>query len=223
MFSGFNRIPLAVQSLLDSQRTSLWVWGRDLSQPSSSPLPKTVSVSCGSGNSLLTDLASKHRNEFSHNSGGQKFKIRIAGLELGCHRSVLLRRLGRISPLLPLGSWLPASLQLWPRHSSLCLLCLIAASSSVFSHLLYFSYKWNIESVTQLCLTLCNFMDCGPPGSSVHGILQARILEWVAILSSRGSSQPRNRTPVSCIAGRFFTLWATREPRFSYKDTCNFI
>ena len=88
-----NRIPLAVQSLLDSQITSLWVRGQDLSQPSSSPLPKTVSVSCGSGNSVLTDLASKHRNEFSHNSGGQKFKIRIAGLESGCHRSVLLRRL----------------------------------------------------------------------------------------------------------------------------------
>lgn len=52
-----------------------------------------VSVSCGSGNSLLTDLASKHRNESSHNSRGQKFKVRIAGLESGCHRSVLLRRL----------------------------------------------------------------------------------------------------------------------------------
>ena len=49
------------------------------------------------------------------------------------------------------------------------------------------------------------------PGSSEDGILQARILEWVAISSSRGSSQPRNRTWVSCIAGRFFTDWATRE------------
>ena len=48
-------------------------------------------------------------------------------------------------------------------------------------------------------------MDCSPPGSSVHGILQARILEWVAISSSRESSQPRDRTQVSCIAGRFFT------------------
>ena len=47
--------------------------------------------------------------------------------------------------------------------------------------------------------------DCSPPGSSVHGILQARILEWVAMPSSRGSSQPRNRIQVSCIAGRFFT------------------
>ena len=56
-------------------------------------------------------------------------------------------------------------------------------------------------------------MDCSPPGSSVHGILQARILEWVAISFSRGSSWPRNWTQVSCIAGRFLTYWATREAR----------
>ena len=60
--------------------------------------------------------------------------------------------------------------------------------------------------VAQLCLSLCDPVDCGPPGSSVHGILQARLLEWVAILFCRGSSQPRDRTQVSCIAGRFFTI-----------------
>ena len=54
-------------------------------------------------------------------------------------------------------------------------------------------------------------MDCSLPGSSVHGILQARILEWVAMLFSTGSSQPRDQTQVSCIAGRFFIVWATRE------------
>ena len=58
---------------------------------------------------------------------------------------------------------------------------------------------------------LCHCMDCSPPDSSVHEILQARILEWVAIPSSRGSSQPRVQTCVSCIAGRFFTHWATWE------------
>ena len=52
---------------------------------------------------------------------------------------------------------------------------------------------------------------CSPPGSSVHEIFQARILEWVAISFSRGSSQPRDRTQVSCTAGKFFTDWATRE------------
>ena len=54
-------------------------------------------------------------------------------------------------------------------------------------------------------------MDCSPPGSSVHGILQARILEWVAISFSRGSSRLRDQTQVSCIAGGFFMAWATRE------------
>ena len=60
--------------------------------------------------------------------------------------------------------------------------------------------------VAQSCLTLCDPMDYSPPGSSVHGILQARVLEWVAMLSSRGSSQPRNQTQVSHSAGRFFTV-----------------
>ena len=59
--------------------------------------------------------------------------------------------------------------------------------------------------VAQSCWTLCNPMDCSPPGSSVHGILQARILEWVAISFSWGSSRQRDQTWVSWIAGRFFT------------------
>ena len=62
---------------------------------------------------------------------------------------------------------------------------------------------------------LCDPMDCSPPGSSVHGILQARILEWAAILFSRGSSQPRDQTWVSSIAGRFFTIWATWDAGYS--------
>ena len=65
--------------------------------------------------------------------------------------------------------------------------------------------------VAQVCLILCDPMDCSPPGSSVHRILQARTLEWVAIPFSRGSSRPRDWTWVSCIAGRFFTVWVTRE------------
>ena len=73
-------------------------------------------------------------------------------------------------------------------------------------------YKWKKESeVTQSCLTLCDPMDCGPPGSSIHRIFQARVLEWVAISFSRGSSQPRDWTQVPCILGRRFTVWATRE------------
>ena len=69
-----------------------------------------------------------------------------------------------------------------------------------------FRYSSKVR-VAQSCLTLCDPMDCSPTGSSVHGILQARIPEWVSILFSRGSYRPRNRTWVSLIAGRFFTTW----------------
>ena len=64
---------------------------------------------------------------------------------------------------------------------------------------------WTV-SVTQSCPTLCDPTDRSPPGFSVHGTLQARILEWVAFPFSRGPSQPRDRTLVSCLAGRFFTV-----------------
>ena len=57
-----------------------------------------------------------------------------------------------------------------------------------------------------VCMTLCGPMVCSPAGSSVHGILQARILEWVAMPFSRGSSPPRDQTLASCVAGRFFTI-----------------
>ena len=63
--------------------------------------------------------------------------------------------------------------------------------------------------VVQSCLTLCDPVDCSLPDYSVHGILQARILEWVDMPFSRGSSWLRKRTMVSCIEGRLFTVWAT--------------
>ena len=77
-------------------------------------------------------------------------------------------------------------------------------------------------SVVKSRLTLCYSMDYCPPGSSVPGISQARILEWVAIPLCRGSSWPRDRDPISCITGRFFTTWATREAHvcvYTYKQT----
>ena len=70
--------------------------------------------------------------------------------------------------------------------------------------------------VAQSCLTLCDPMDCSPPGSSVHGILQVRRLEWVAIPFSRGFSWPKDWTWVLHSAGRLFTDWATREDLFIY-------
>ena len=73
--------------------------------------------------------------------------------------------------------------------------------------------KWKYL-VAQSGLTLCNPRDS--PGSSVHGILQARILEWVAMSFSRGSSQPRDQTWVSHMVGQFFTIWATGEAHFAF-------
>ena len=70
------------------------------------------------------------------------------------------------------------------------------------------------EVMCSVTSVMCNPMDYSPPGSSVCGIIQARVLEWVAISFSRRSSRPRDWTWVSCIAGRFFTLWAT---------TCQFV
>ena len=75
--------------------------------------------------------------------------------------------------------------------------------------------KWS--EVPRLCTTLCDPMDCGLPESSVNGILQARILEWVAIFFSRGFSWSRDRTWVSGIVGRRFTVWAPRE---AYMELC---
>ena len=69
--------------------------------------------------------------------------------------------------------------------------------------------------VAQLCPNLCN-----PMVFAVHGILQARILEWAAIPFSRQSSQPRDRIQVSHIAGGFFTIWATREAQVTVKSKC---
>ena len=79
-------------------------------------------------------------------------------------------------------------------------------------YFLFISMKRKKESeVAQSCPTLGNSMDCKIPSSSVHGSFQARLLEWVAISFSRGSSWPRDRTWVSHIAGKHFTIWATRE------------
>ena len=82
-----------------------------------------------------------------------------------------------------------------------------------------FFNSWNLTcEVAQSYPTLCDPMDCSLPGSTIHGIFQARILEWVAISFSRRSSQPKDWTRVSSIVGRRFTIWATRETLLS---TCS--
>ena len=88
--------------------------------------------------------------------------------------------------------------------------CLVKAM--VFPVVMYGCESWAIKKVewvsevAQSCPTLCDPMDCSLQGSSVHGIFQARVLEWIAISFSRESSQPRDWTQVSCIAGRRFNL-----------------
>ena len=92
------------------------------------------------------------------------------------------------------------------------------------------SRKWS--EVVQSCLTLCDPMDCSLPGSSIHGIFQARVLEWVASSFSRGFSQPRDWTWISRIVGRHFTVWATRDGNqknvpmtlnFTFKSMCGWM
>ena len=91
----------------------------------------------------------------------------------------------------------------------------------LLTYMLYIAYqknwlrgqKWSELKVAQSCLTLCDSKDY-----TVFGILQDRILEWVAYPFSRGSFQPRGWTQVSCLAGRFFTSWATRKTGLWYSD-----
>ena len=99
------------------------------------------------------------------------------------------------------GCSLPASPQLPPQQLT------------IYQHLPLF--------VAQSCPTFWVPMDGGPPGSSVHGILQVRILEWIIISFSRGSSWPRDRTRVSRIVGIFFTVWATGKSHLSAHQCLN--
>ena len=111
--------------------------------------------------------------------------------------------------------------------------CGVAQSQTQLSDLYFlFSYLFSQDflkpaaaaaaKLLQLCPTLCDPIDGSPPGSPVPGILQARILEWVAISFFRGSSWPRDRTQVSHNAGRHFNLWATREaPQYRWENKAN--
>ena len=103
-------------------------------------------------------------------------------------------------------SFFPFRLQSFPASGSFLMSQLFARCFEIESKKCYwFSHVW-----------LCDHMGCSPPGSSVHGILQARILEWVAIPFSRESSRPRGWTQASRIPGRFSTIWATREAHFNF-------
>ena len=94
--------------------------------------------------------------------------------------------------------YFPLPLYFWPITSQVCL-------TSLVSLMLDYAFACVRTLVIQSCPMLCNVRDCSLPGSKVHVILQARILEWVAIPFSRGSSWPRDWSQVSCIADRLFT------------------
>ena len=125
---------------------------------------------------------------------------------------------------------LPFSTWSWFHRGSTCIrsgrqLCFSELAGAVaLTRLLNLIIQKIVQvKVAQLGPTLCNPMGCSPPGSSVHGILQASILKWEAILFSRGSSQPKDQSQVSCIAGRFFTIWATREApssKLAWTNSC---
>ena len=109
--------------------------------------------------------------------------------------------------------------QLPPEHSGERLLNLFIEALKLLSwnNAEYFSWKYivNVKGLkVKSCPTLCDPVDCSLPGSPLHGIFQAIVLEWIAISFSRGSSQPRDWTQVSCIVDRHFTICATREVPF---------
>ena len=92
----------------------------------------------------------------------------------------------------------------------------VKQQSSQSTYLSYFLWCLKVKvktenEVAQSCPTLCDPVDCSLSGSSVYGFFQARVLEWIAISFSRGSSQPRDQIRVSCITSRRFTFWATKE------------
>ena len=99
----------------------------------------------------------------------------------------------------------------WPRDRS-CVSHIVDRRFTIWAiRKVQFSTRTQFSSVAQSGPTLCDPMDCSLPGSSVHGIFQAIVLEWIAISFSRGSFRPRDRTQVSRIVDRRFTIWATRE------------
>ena len=102
-------------------------------------------------------------------------------------------------------------IQTQAKHNSYCIASLCVNNNMNNSNNNMVNISNNIflilkVKVAQSCLTPCNPLDCSPPGSSIHEVFHARIVEWVAISYFRGSSSPRDQTQVSGIAGRFFTI-----------------
>ena len=110
------------------------------------------------------------------------------------------------------------NIQYWSVNASIWKSSLWTGYNICLAPSLTTEYEWVSNWSRSVMSTLCNPMDCSPPSSSVHGIFQARILKWVAIPFSRGSSPSSDRIQGSCTVGRFFTVWATREAWFFQKS-----
>ena len=122
-----------------------------------------------------------------------------------------------LPPALPLSPPTVSMAPCFPSVVAYSLRLFSSATSVCFSALPSF---WFPKQSMIFCLSWLSRVHCASPGcSSVLGILQARILEWIAIPFSRGSSQPRDQTQASLIAGRFFTIWATREAQYLSHST----
>ena len=103
----------------------------------------------------------------------------------------------------------------WTSVQCICLWCILINLLCEHSE----STCMHACSVASVVSTLCDPVDCRLPGSSVHGILQERILKWIAVSFSRGSSQPRDQTTISCLAGGFSYHWAVREVLWTHMKT----
>ena len=140
-------------------------------------------------------------------------QLELYGSELNfclCFLSVV-----QLQDMLPVGTALFTDEIIWNNHS---LLNLVQSIPSSLQNLLHLNSSWGLHVCScalslQSWPTLCDPIDCSPPSSFVRGVLQARILEWVAMPFSRGSSWLRDRTRVSCIAGRFFTADPPGKPK----------
>ena len=192
---------------------SLWPHGLHARPPCPSPTPRVYSNSCPLSQwyhptisssvvpffSRLQSFpvsASFPKNQF-FTSGGQSIGIFSFSISPSNEYSGMISfRMDRLD-LLEVQGTLKSLLQ---HHSS---------KASTFYSIFY---NCVCLLVAQSCPTLCESMDYSPPGSSVYGILQAKILEWVAMPFSRGYARPRDSTQVSCIAGGFFTHWAILFP-----------
>ena len=180
----------------------------------------SVQFSCSVVSDFATPWISARQASLSITNSRSSLRLSSIESVMPSSHLILCRPLLLLPPI-------PLSIKVFSNESALCIswpkYWSFSFSISPSNELISFRMDWLSDrsevkwsEVAQLCLTLCNPVDCSLPGSSLHGILQARILEWVTTSSSWGSSWPRDQTLVSHIAGRRFNLWATNDANVSW-------